>query len=172
MLFEFYSVDDVLRDSYFVAAPVGGNPLSVAGNDILNGSNSSDYMDGLAGNDILTGLGGNDTLIGGAGNDILSGGSGSDTFKFTSGFGDDTITDFIKASDILSFGGVGGSSDVLALNSLIDNVQNSQDFDGDGQNNDVLVAFIGGNSITFEDLNSEIGDFSDFTNWANVVVMA
>ena len=42
MLIEFYTVDGVLRDTWFIEAPAAGNPLFVNGNDILNGSANAD----------------------------------------------------------------------------------------------------------------------------------
>ena len=82
------------------------------GDDTLNGGdgddilydNSSSYGDG--GNDTLNGGSGNDTLDGGTGNDTLTGGGGNDTFKFETGFGADTITDFTRDSDTLDFSGM------------------------------------------------------------------
>ena len=57
-------------------------------------------------NDILTGNSGANTLDGGAGADTLTGGGGNDTFKFETGFGADTITDFTRDSDTLDFSGM------------------------------------------------------------------
>jgi len=97
MLFAFYSVNDVLRDSYFLAAPAGGNPLSVGGDDTMNGSENSDYMNGLAGDDTITGFAGTDTLIGGAGND---------RFVFHGSDGADVILDFMPGpavGDVLDY---------------------------------------------------------------------
>ena len=53
-----------------------------------------------------------ENAIGGAGNDkitgndrdnILTGGAGADIFEFNSGFGSDTITDFVLGEDTLRF---------------------------------------------------------------------
>ena len=88
-----------------------------------------------------------------------------------SGFGDDTITDFLDADDVLSFDGVGGSADVAALIALIASVENNQDFDLDGGNDDVRVNFTDGSSIIFEDLNTDLGGaFADFNDLTNVLV--
>jgi Ca2+-binding RTX toxin-like protein len=63
------------------------------GNDTLTGLDDIDQLFGDDGGDILTGAGGNDTLTGGA---------GGDTFKYTNvSSGNDTITDFIHASDVI-----------------------------------------------------------------------
>ena len=40
----------------------------------------------------------------GTGDDTLTGGVGADIFKFQTGFGKDTITDFVDGTDILDFG--------------------------------------------------------------------
>ena len=77
-----------------------------AGNDTLNGGSGNDTLDGGTGNDTLDGGSGNDTLDGGTGNDTLTGGGGNDTFKFETGFGADTITDFTRGSDTLDFSGM------------------------------------------------------------------
>jgi Ca2+-binding RTX toxin-like protein len=55
----------------------------------------------------ITGGGGVDTLNAGAGNDILIGGAGNDIFRFFSGFGADTITDFTIGQDKLDISGLG-----------------------------------------------------------------
>ncbi|MGF0338308.1 calcium-binding protein, partial [Ectopseudomonas toyotomiensis] len=47
-----------------------------------------------AGNDILDGGNGNDLLLGGEGNDNLSGGAGSDLYRFSRGWGQDTINNY------------------------------------------------------------------------------
>jgi RTX calcium-binding nonapeptide repeat (4 copies) len=59
------------------------------GNDIINGSISSDHLDGGTGNDVLDGGLGNDYLIGSDGDDTLDGGQGDD--YFIGGSGNDTI---------------------------------------------------------------------------------
>ena len=80
------------------------------GNDEMDGGKGSDKMYGGAGNDQLSGGRGRDTLDGGAGNDILDGGKGDDTltggaggdlFRYTTGGGDDVITDFDASEDVL-----------------------------------------------------------------------
>jgi Tol biopolymer transport system component len=71
------------------------------GDDTLTGKQGIDYLNGGNGNDILNGGKGHDNLEGGAGNDTLTGGTGSDSFAIGSGFGIDTISDFIKGEDFI-----------------------------------------------------------------------
>jgi T1SS-143 domain-containing protein len=114
-----------------------------------------------------------ESIHGSSGNDNLTGGTGMDifVFDFSGGFGNDTITDFLDADDILSFDGVGGGADITALNALISSVDNSQDYDLDGNNDDVQVTFTDGSSITFYDMNTDLGGaFTDFNDLTNVNV--
>ncbi|WP_139207494.1 calcium-binding protein, partial [Phytopseudomonas flavescens] len=69
------------------------------GNDRLYGGDGNDILYGVAGNDTLNGEVGNDILDGGAGNDALSGGAGSDTYRFSRGWGQDTINNYDTGSD-------------------------------------------------------------------------
>ncbi|MEX0299531.1 MAG: hypothetical protein AB3N28_10700 [Kordiimonas sp.] len=89
-----------------------------AGADLLEGGNGNDSLfagagddadtiDGGAGDDLIFGAGGDDIIDAGAGadeiwagvgDDQITGGTGADTFKFASGFGSDTITDFAVAA--------------------------------------------------------------------------
>jgi Ca2+-binding RTX toxin-like protein len=82
----------------------GGNDVMTGGmdRDVLDGGPGNDVVLGLEGNDELYGRDGNDTLVaglgndsltGGLGNDTLDGGLGNDTYRFSSGAGNDTLTD-------------------------------------------------------------------------------
>lgn len=65
-----------------------------AGHDTLTaGSGAYNTLLGGTGNDTLTGAGGADYLDGGLGNDTLNGGVGNDTYRFSSSYGQDIITD-------------------------------------------------------------------------------
>ena len=75
-------------------------------NDILTGNSGANTLFGGDGIDTLNGGDGDDELNGGAGADTLTGGGGNDTFKFETGFGADTITDFTRGSDTLDFSGM------------------------------------------------------------------
>ena len=70
------------------------------GNDVLDGGAGDDYLYGEEGDDTLRGGGGDDALYGsdgddeldgGPGDDRLSGGAGDDTYRFTKGWGRDSI---------------------------------------------------------------------------------
>ena len=61
------------------------------GNDTIWAWGGDDTIDGGAGNDWLDGGAGNDILEGGAGNDRLEGDVGSDTYRFSRGWGQDSI---------------------------------------------------------------------------------
>ena len=61
--------------------------------DHLYGGAGDDTLNGLGGDDYLEGNSGDDTLMGGAGADTLLGGAGNDTYRFSTGFGRDTVLD-------------------------------------------------------------------------------
>ena len=69
--------------------------------DFLKGYSSDDVINGGAGNDRLYGADGNDVLSGGAGDDWLEGGAGSDIYRFSRGWGRDTIYNDDSSSDKL-----------------------------------------------------------------------
>ena len=65
-----------------------------AGNDTLTVTGGAyNTLIGDTGNDTLAGAGGADYLDGGAGSDTLNGGGGNDIYRFSTGYGQDTITD-------------------------------------------------------------------------------
>ncbi|NDW44236.1 calcium-binding protein [Ruegeria sp. PrR005] len=73
----------------------------LGGDDIVTALEGNDSIDGGSGNDTLHGGAGDDTLKGGSGNDRMSGGDGADRFIVTLGMGQDTVTDFDAATDVL-----------------------------------------------------------------------
>ncbi|WP_281286431.1 calcium-binding protein [Pleionea sediminis] len=94
-----------------------------AGNDKLEGHNLTDTLIGGEGNDTLRGHSGNDTLIGGQGNDTLQGDYGDDTYRFSVGFGRDTINNYDRDNsvDTIVFDSTINSSDItLEINSGYD----------------------------------------------------
>ncbi|WP_122209047.1 calcium-binding protein, partial [Pseudomonas viridiflava] len=117
------------------------------GQDNLSGGAGADLLAGGSGNDYLSGDAGDDVLDGGAGNDALSGGEGSDTYRFSRGWGQDTISNYdpsTNKSDAIEFASdilpgdivVTRSYDdlVLALNGSADKITVSSYFSNDGDN--------------------------------------
>ncbi len=87
-----------------------------AGDDFIVSNEGDDSVAGEAGNDLIKTHIGNDTLLGGSGDDtlrpgrgddVMAGGSGNDIFVIGRSWGDDSITDFSIADDILDFRGSG-----------------------------------------------------------------
>ena len=80
-----------------------------SGNDHLIGGDGDDTLDGGDGDDSLQGGLGSDLIYGGLGNDKLFGGSGSDHYVFSlnpgAPVGNDIITDFNSAEDVIDFVG-------------------------------------------------------------------
>ena len=77
--------------------------LTITANKLANrivGSDENDYIDGGAAKDTIIAGDGNDTIYGGKGNDSLSGGAGADTFIYTTGDGNDVITDYAQEDRI------------------------------------------------------------------------
>jgi Ca2+-binding RTX toxin-like protein len=74
-----------------------------AGTDTIDGGSGNDRLEGGGLGDSIDGGVGNDTLIGGTASDVLTGGAGSDVFRWNSGDGSDTITDFSTTDDKFSF---------------------------------------------------------------------
>ena len=73
---------------------------------VIGADGFDDRISGAAAAESLLGGTGNDTLDGRGGNDSLTGGAGADTFVFDTppGTGNvDQVTDFVSASDHLSF---------------------------------------------------------------------
>ncbi|MGD9638417.1 MAG: beta strand repeat-containing protein [Alphaproteobacteria bacterium] len=89
--------DDVINGSNstvrVVAYGNNGNDTILGGsaNDYLRGDAGDDILEGGADNDVLIGGAGADTLRGGDGNDTLYGGAGNDTYEFARGDGVDSI---------------------------------------------------------------------------------
>ena len=107
---ENYAQGDVLNNfeniigSNVSSTSTGYQDGTVLRHDDLTGNSGDNVIDGRGGNDTIDGSDGSDTLIGGRGNDTLTGGNGFDTFVYTSGSGDDTITDFSPTEDKLDLG--------------------------------------------------------------------
>ncbi|WP_415891703.1 calcium-binding protein [Neptuniibacter sp. PT8_73] len=81
------------------------NMFGSVGNDVLVGSDKTDYLFGYAGDDTLKGGSGSDRIYGGVGNDYLIGGKGSDIYYFNRGDGLDRIKDSsASGTDKIVFG--------------------------------------------------------------------
>ncbi len=79
-----------------------------AGVDMIFGQAGDDYIYGEAGDDKLYGNDGDDHLVGGAGDDLLYGqrgddeligGAGKDTFVYYTGYGNETIMDYLVSEE-------------------------------------------------------------------------
>ncbi|MEC3860643.1 tandem-95 repeat protein [Mesobacterium sp. TK19101] len=107
---------------------------TTAGDDVVQGSDSSETVDGQAGDDRLMTAGGADDLRGGAGVDLLEGGLGDDTYRFDLGDDQDRIVDAggadvfilgpgITPDDIRVAQSSDGSAMILAIGSDGDRVR-------------------------------------------------
>ncbi|WP_449126309.1 calcium-binding protein, partial [Pseudomonas viridiflava] len=115
------------------------------GQDYLYGGVGNDMLQGGSGNDYLSGDAGNDVLDGGAGDEWLSGGEGSDTYRFSRGWGQDSInnydastnkTDAIEFASDIAPGDIvvsrSGESLVLTLRGTTDRITVTSYFSDDG----------------------------------------
>ena len=98
------------------------DPLDGIGNKLDNtitGNDSTNILSGKRGNDTILGEGGIDLIVGGVGDDILTGGDGADRFyRWRSGTGVDTITDFQVGEDKLYFSARGFGGDLVGVGVL------------------------------------------------------
>ncbi len=89
---------------------LGDGAATVVGNN-----NGNTFVAGRGAATILGGTG-NDTFYAGWANDVFTGGAGKDTYAFNrKGFGQDTITDFVKGQDKISLKGIASSLAQLAI---------------------------------------------------------
>jgi Ca2+-binding RTX toxin-like protein len=108
---------DAMEQVRFGSAPATGfgvllpmdTVTGTSGNDILGSSSSTNpvMLDGSGGNDTLYGGKGDDILVGGAGADTLVGSMGSDEYQFSSGWGQDVISDTGGSLDVINLSGTG-----------------------------------------------------------------
>lgn len=107
---------------------------------------------GSAFDDVIVGNQAPNQLSGGVGDDTLTGGAGADTFVFTSGGGDDVVTDFDAGSDMLDLSATGAGfaslADVLAA--AVETIQ--------GADSGLLIDTGGGNSVFL--INVSLDDLS------------
>jgi Ca2+-binding RTX toxin-like protein len=121
-----------------VSGTAGLNVSGTASNNVIVGNAGADTLIGAAGDDRLLGRDGADVLSGGTGQDSLRGGSGEDTFVFVSGFGKDTVLDFIAGTDVVDLAGfdaVTSFDDLLADHAT----QVGRNVLIEGDNGDLLV---------------------------------
>lgn len=97
----FVSVENVYGTAY------GDTLIGDEAGNRLWGNGGNDYLFGAGGFDRIYGGNGDDTIDGGLGDDWFVGGSGADVFKFTAGWGKDTVSDFEDGKDILLLSGTG-----------------------------------------------------------------
>lgn len=120
------------------------------GDNLIAGAGGNDTLLGGAGADELDGGDGIDRLDGGTGNDTLTGGLGGDRFVFSTGYGEDTITDF-ETGDVIDLGRLTGFS---SFTDLFDNYM-------DEDNGDVVIT-IGTDTLVIENVTKaelSAGDF-------------
>ena len=143
-----------LWDNVEYATLTGDAAINLTANDLDNG------LFGNAGNNVIVGGGGKDFILGGTGDDTLSGGSGADTFylSLTASDGHDTITDFVKAEDILCFetGDANGDGKINILD-VTDSISSIVD-----KNGNVDLVFDNGAVLTFAGVGTgSVDSFND-----------
>ncbi len=135
----FESIEGVLGGSGgdTIFGNSGNNTLRGAeGNDALIGGLGNDRLEGGEGQDWLVGGDGDDWIMGGVNDvDVLTGGAGADTFDLGTSAGWDVAFDFNTAQDRFSLGGHTWSGFFTI------------DADGDGQTDDTLLGYAGGNFV-------------------------
>lgn len=77
----FSSMDGMTNNVCVAVGATIENAVGGAGNDLLIGNSTGNWLMGGAGNDILAGGDGSDVLLGGAGADVMVGGAGSDFYE-------------------------------------------------------------------------------------------
>jgi Ca2+-binding RTX toxin-like protein len=148
-----------------IATDNSGDIDTLEGIEEVWGSNAGDKLTGSANDDALWAAGGNDTL---------TGAGGADVFFFSVGVseGNDVVTDFSKASDVLSFFDVIDADDDndidlddlnAAITSVVDN----------GAGNSVVLTFNNGGTVTFNGAGTGIVDsVDDLVNNAATQIVA
>ena len=124
--------------------------FGATGDDQITGSAVANELSGAAGDDTLEGGSGDDTILGGSGDDLMSGGEGADTYTFLTSDGNDTISDFDIAEDVLIINGFQIDPNALFMVSLTQ------------VNNDVVVEFgadpftgLGASVLVLQDVSLE-----------------
>jgi hypothetical protein len=131
---------------------LAGTATAILGNEgeTVTGSTGTAVVYGGTGNDVITGGSGNDVLSGGGGNDTLTGGGGSDTFVINGSVGQDVITDFNTALDLI---------DLSAFYSNFSSVQAASSQQGAN----TVIQLGGGGTLTLDNVTMSSLQASDFT---------
>ena len=122
---------------------------TLRGFERIEGSDHADVLTGNAKNNVLYGHDGADTLRGGGGGDVLTGGADDDLFRFDSGDGADTITDFTDGEDRIDLRGHTG-------------VTSFGDLTITQPSGDAVIDLGGGDHITLTGVRAGVLDGSDF----------
>ena len=128
-----------------------------SGNDEITGNTADNALYGGAGNDVISAGDGDDIIYCGTGNDTLTGGLGADEFRFYSGDGSNTITDFDVVRDTCSFYQLSG--DKIAAENITVSTNNS---------GEVKYSLIDGTNVTLKGI-LEIPEVKTFTVSSSVV---
>ena len=121
-----------------------------SGSDTITGNFADNTLYGGAGNDVISAGDGDDIIYCGTGNDTLTGGLGADEFRFYSGDGSNTITDFDVARDTCSFYQLSGDK-ITSENITV----------GKNNSGEVKYSLIDGTNVTLKGI-LEIPEIEDF----------
>ncbi|MEP0520984.1 MAG: hypothetical protein ABJO09_14150 [Hyphomicrobiales bacterium] len=151
------------------------------GNDTLSGDAGNDYLFGHSGNDILDGGAGDDTIAGGDDDDTLTASLGIDTYRFDTGFDQDTYVSDASAGgsdqDIFSFiGGLTkddlwfsrtGESLFLQVLGTTDQIELTNWFSSDPNSSTTVTTIdeftANGETLDYTDVNSLVSAMAAFT---------
>jgi Ca2+-binding RTX toxin-like protein len=138
----------LIEEATGVDLTLGSPGLSDVQQFILDGGNNTVDASSAAWQVFFYGGSGNDTMLGGAGNDFLYGGGGTNTFRFQSGWGQDTIVDWTTGTnnqiDLTALAGLG----VHAVTDLTQTIT--------GGNDVITSSHTGTNSITLMGVGSAL----------------
>jgi hypothetical protein len=144
--------DWTMTDNLGIAAgAIIEKAIGGSGDDKITGNSADNTLYGGAGNDVISAGDGDDIIYGGKGDDTLTGGLGADEFRFYSGDGSNTITDFDVARDTCSFYQLAG--DKITSENITVSTNNS---------GEVKYSLIDGTNVTLKGI-FEIPEIEDFT---------
>jgi hypothetical protein len=143
--------DWTMTDNLGIAAgAIIEQAIGGSGSDTITGNFADNTLYGGAGNDVISAGDGDDIIYCGTGNDTLTGGLGADEFRFYSGDGSNTITDFDVARDTCSFYQLSG--DKITSENITVSTNNS---------GEVKYSLIDGTNVTLKGI-FEIPEAKDF----------